>query len=63
MRILQGRFWRLIWERGSPVPHKLVERIQKGEFIEMCEYLPEFWIAPREGEDMAGMKTCSQEQG
>ena len=36
---------------------ELVERIQKGEFIEVCELLPEFWIAPREGEDKAGMKT------
>ena len=34
----------------------------------MCDLLPEFWIAPREGEDTAGMKTakskgskCTQE--
>ena len=41
-----------------PVPQKLVERIQKGEFVKMCELLPEFWIAPREGEDMSGLKTA-----
>lgn len=45
-----------IGEGLPPVPQKLVDRIQKGEFIEMCELLPEFWIAPREGEEASGLK-------
>lgn len=34
-----------------PVPQKTVDRIQKGEYVEMGDLLPEFWVAPREGED------------
>ena len=30
-----------------PVPPKLVERIERGDFIEMCELIPEFWMVHR----------------
>ena len=36
-----------------PVPAKLAAKIQKGEFIEMWELLPEFWSSHRE-EDIEG---------
>jgi len=41
-----------------PVPQKIVEQIHKGEYIEMCELLPEFWMAPREGEESATQRTA-----
>jgi len=41
-----------------PVPQKIVERIDKGEYIEMCELLPEFWMAPRESEESAAQRTA-----
>ena len=44
---------RVDWERGqsvyigdglAPVPSKLANRINKGEYIDMCDLLPELWI-------------------
>ena len=39
-----------------PVPKRMVDRINKGEYIEMGDLLPEFWVAPREGEEAAAQK-------
>jgi len=36
-----------------PVPAKLARRIERGEFVEMGDLLPEFWAGPRE-DDMEG---------
>ena len=34
---------------GLPsVPERLAARIRRGEFIEMCELIPEFWLAKEE---------------
>ena len=33
-----------------PVPAKLAAKIRRWEFVEMGELLPEFWVAPRDGE-------------
>jgi len=36
-----------IGEGLAPVPEKLAARIKKGEFIEMCELIPEYWLAKK----------------
>lgn len=42
---------------------KLVERIQKGEYIKMCKLLPVFWIVPKEGEESAVLKIAKSRGG
>lgn len=39
-----------VGEGLPPVPPKLVVRIERGEFVEMCELIPEFWMV-HTGED------------
>ena len=34
-----------VGEGLPPVPPKLMERIERGDFMEMCELIPEFWMA------------------
>ena len=34
----------------------MVDRIHKGEYVEMADLLPEFWVAPREGEEATAQK-------
>ena len=35
-----------------PVPPQLDERIERGDFIEMCELIPEYWMVQK-GEEAA----------
>jgi len=37
-----------VGEGLPPVPEKLAARIRWGEFIEMCELIPEYWLAKEE---------------
>ena len=37
-----------VGEGLPPVPEKLAARIRRGEFVEMCELLPEYWLAKEE---------------
>ena len=39
-----------------PVPKRMVDRIHKGEYIETGDLLPEFWVAPREGEEATAQR-------
>ena len=39
-----------------PVPDKLAAKIRRGEFIEMGELLPEFWL-PMKGEEESSKET------
>jgi len=44
-----GYFGEICVGKGlAPVPEKLAARIKKGEFIEMCELNPEYWLAKEE---------------
>ena len=45
-----------------PVPPKLVERIERGDFVEMCELIPEFWMAHK-GEEEAPTQRVAQSKG
>ena len=39
-----------------PVPQRMVDRVHKGEYIEMGDMLPEFWVAPREGKEATAQR-------
>ena len=40
----------------SPVSQRMMDQIHKGEYKEMAHLLPEFWVAPREGEEATAQK-------
>jgi len=37
-----------VGEGLPPVPEKLAAKIRRGEFIEMCELIPKYWLAKEE---------------
>ena len=51
----QGQGW-YMGDGLPPVPPKLADRIGKGEYIELCDLLPEFWITPRSEEEVASQR-------
>ena len=46
-----------VGEGLPPVPPPLVEKIQGGEFVEMCELIPEYWIIQKGDEASAQRMT------
>ena len=47
-----------VGEELPPVPPKLVERIEKGDFVEMCELIPEFWMVHRGEEEVPAQRAA-----
>ena len=42
-----------VGEGMPPVPTKIASKIRRGEFVDMGELLPEFWVPPREDDAQA----------
>lgn len=51
-----------VGEGLPPVPSKLVERIERGDFVEMCELIPEFWMV-HTGEDETPAQRVARSKG
>ena len=49
-----------VGEGLPPVPSQLVERIERGDFIEMCELIPECWMVEKGKEASAQWMICNR---
>ena len=49
-----------VGEGLPPVPSKVATKIRRGEFVDMGELLPEFWVPPREEEAQAKSEAKSR---
>ena len=47
-----------IGEGLPPVPPRLASKIAKGEYMDMCDLLPEFWVTPHSEEEVASQRSA-----
>ena len=47
-----------IGEGLPPVLPRLASKISKGEFMDMCDLLPEFWVTPHSEEEVASQRSA-----
>ena len=47
-----------IGEDLPPVPPRLASKISKGEYMDMCDLLPEFWVTPHSEEEVASQRSA-----
>ena len=47
-----------IGEGLPPVPPRLASKITKGEYMDMCDLLPEFWVTPHSEEEVASQRSA-----